>query len=274
MRVLAIGDVLQIVDRRNPIAHSSAHLLSDPSERGHTTLGCRREATPGSVQARLVQEERPKAHAARCLHRIGEMTRRHADERDACALRPACGRVRRLVARHGIVREGERPGWSAEVERLIGVVQALPPARVLDVGCGTGFLTQHLRGELVALDQSARMVEIAAARMPNARVVQERCRSSAVRRRRVRPRLHEPFPPPPAARRARRFHRRSPSRRTRARRRRGCACARTLPGGAGRRVVAMARGTAGTGIPSRLPSSSVSSASVTCSTKDAGSWSS
>ncbi len=66
----------------------------------------------------------------------------------------------------------ERPGWSAEVEQLIAVVRALPPARVLDVACGTGFLTRHLRGELVALDQSARMVEIAAARMPHARVLQ------------------------------------------------------------------------------------------------------
>ena len=72
----------------------------------------------------------------------------------------------------GSLAERERPGWSAEVEQLIGVVQALPPARVLDVACGTGFLTQHLRGEVVALDQSARMVEIAAARLPHARVLQ------------------------------------------------------------------------------------------------------
>ncbi len=72
----------------------------------------------------------------------------------------------------GSFAERERPGWAAEVEQLIGVVRALPPARVLDVACGTGFLTQHLRGELVALDQSARMVEIAAARMPHARVLQ------------------------------------------------------------------------------------------------------
>ena len=72
----------------------------------------------------------------------------------------------------GSFAERERPGWSAEVEQLIGVVRALPPARVLDVACGTGFLTQHLRGELVALDQSARMVEIAAARIPHARVLQ------------------------------------------------------------------------------------------------------
>ncbi len=51
-------------------------------------------------------------------------------------------------------------------------MQALPPARVLDVACGTGFLTRHLRGEVVAVDQSPRMVEIAAARLPHARVLQ------------------------------------------------------------------------------------------------------
>ena len=72
----------------------------------------------------------------------------------------------------GSFAERDRPGWSAEVEQLIGVLQALQPARVLDVACGTGFLTQHLRGEVVGLDQSARMVEIAAARMPHARVLE------------------------------------------------------------------------------------------------------
>ncbi len=65
-----------------------------------------------------------------------------------------------------------RPGWHAEVEQLVGVIGALAPARVLDVACGTGFLTQHLRGDVVGLDQSGPMVEIAAARMPRARVVQ------------------------------------------------------------------------------------------------------
>ena len=66
----------------------------------------------------------------------------------------------------------ERLGFSEEVEQLIEVVRGLAPARVLDVGCGTGFLTQHLRGDVVALDQSAAMLEIAASRMPQARVVQ------------------------------------------------------------------------------------------------------
>lgn len=72
----------------------------------------------------------------------------------------------------GLFLERDRPGWARRVDELIDVVGNLPPARVLDVACGTGFLTRHLRGDVVALDQSARMVEIAAARAPQARVLQ------------------------------------------------------------------------------------------------------
>lgn len=66
----------------------------------------------------------------------------------------------------------ERPGWGEEVERLVALLAGLPPARTLDVACGTGFLTRHLQGAVVGLDQSAAMVEIAAGRMPRAEVVQ------------------------------------------------------------------------------------------------------
>jgi ubiquinone/menaquinone biosynthesis C-methylase UbiE len=51
------------------------------------------------------------------------------------------------------------------------VLRGLPPARTLDVACGTGYLTQHLRGAVVGLDQSASMIEIASARVPAARFV-------------------------------------------------------------------------------------------------------
>ena len=61
----------------------------------------------------------------------------------------------------------DRPGWDEEVERLVGLVGALPPARTLDVACGTGFLTRHLRGLVVGLDQSEAMVAIAQSRLPN-----------------------------------------------------------------------------------------------------------
>ena len=65
----------------------------------------------------------------------------------------------------------DRPGWDDEVAALCEVVAALPPARTLDVACGTGFLTRHLRGDVVGLDASEAMVEIARARMPARRFV-------------------------------------------------------------------------------------------------------
>lgn len=42
-----------------------------------------------------------------------------------------------------------RPGWGRAFERLVGLVAGLAPARTLDVACGTGFLTRHLRGPVV-----------------------------------------------------------------------------------------------------------------------------
>lgn len=58
-----------------------------------------------------------------------------------------------------------------QVVAVIEAIAALPPARTLDVACGTGFLSQHLRGELTLLDASDEMLAIAAARVPNARIV-------------------------------------------------------------------------------------------------------
>jgi len=72
----------------------------------------------------------------------------------------------------GLYADRDRPGWHEEVERVCGVVAGLAPARVLDVACGTGFLTRHLRGEVVGLDQSPAMVAVASSRLPEARVVQ------------------------------------------------------------------------------------------------------
>jgi ubiquinone/menaquinone biosynthesis C-methylase UbiE len=66
----------------------------------------------------------------------------------------------------------DRPGWREEVMALIDTLRALPPARTLDVACGTGFLTRHLPGEVTGLDQSAAMVTVARSRLPGAEVVQ------------------------------------------------------------------------------------------------------
>jgi ubiquinone/menaquinone biosynthesis C-methylase UbiE len=66
----------------------------------------------------------------------------------------------------------ERPHWDDELRALARALAALPSLRTLDVACGTGFLTQHLSGDVTGLDQSASMLEVAAARMPAARLVQ------------------------------------------------------------------------------------------------------
>ena len=57
------------------------------------------------------------------------------------------------------------------VAALVDVVRTLPPARTLDVACGTGFLTQYLHGDVTALDASADMLAIAAERVPDASLV-------------------------------------------------------------------------------------------------------
>ena len=67
------------------------------------------------------------------------------------------------------------------MRELVGVLERLSPARVLDVACGTGFLTRHLRGEVTALDQSPEMVAIATERLPGARVAAGRRHGAAVR---------------------------------------------------------------------------------------------
>jgi SAM-dependent methyltransferase len=61
-----------------------------------------------------------------------------------------------------------RPDWDEDVRSLTLTLAALPPARTLDVACGTGFLTQHLRGDITALDQSERMLGIARQRVRGA----------------------------------------------------------------------------------------------------------
>ena len=66
----------------------------------------------------------------------------------------------------------ERPGWQEELDQALARVARLPPARTLDVACGTGYLTQHLSGEVVGLDQSARMLAEARRRLPHAVLVQ------------------------------------------------------------------------------------------------------
>src|SRR5262245_35041085 len=72
----------------------------------------------------------------------------------------------------GLYQDRVRPGWEDELALLAGVIASLPPVRTLDVACGTGFLTRHLRGEVVGLDQSERMLRVAREQVPAASFVQ------------------------------------------------------------------------------------------------------
>ncbi len=69
----------------------------------------------------------------------------------------------------GLHADRERPGWEDELRLLESVIRDLPPVRTLDIACGTGFLTRHLRGDVVGLDASGRMLEVARAQAPQVR---------------------------------------------------------------------------------------------------------
>ena len=72
----------------------------------------------------------------------------------------------------GAYQGRDRPGWNEELRELTGLVQALSPARTLDVGCGTGFVTQHLSGPLrVGLDSSFSMLRHTRSRLPGVLLV-------------------------------------------------------------------------------------------------------
>jgi ubiquinone/menaquinone biosynthesis C-methylase UbiE len=72
---------------------------------------------------------------------------------------------------HGRFAGRERPAWRELLDDLADTLWALPPARTLDVACGTGYATRWLPGEITGLDQSKRMLAIAAERLPDAHFV-------------------------------------------------------------------------------------------------------
>jgi ubiquinone/menaquinone biosynthesis C-methylase UbiE len=72
----------------------------------------------------------------------------------------------------GLYADRDRPDWDDEVAVLAELIATLPPKRTLDVACGTGFLTRYLRGDVVGLDQSERMLGVAREEVPAARFVE------------------------------------------------------------------------------------------------------
>jgi ubiquinone/menaquinone biosynthesis C-methylase UbiE len=65
-----------------------------------------------------------------------------------------------------------RPGWAEELTALSDAIGALRFDTILDIACGTGFLTRYLRKTVVGLDQSASMLAIARSRVLGASFVQ------------------------------------------------------------------------------------------------------
>jgi ubiquinone/menaquinone biosynthesis C-methylase UbiE len=64
----------------------------------------------------------------------------------------------------GLYAGRDRPGWEDELAAVEDVVSSLPPSPTLDVACGTGFITRHLRGRVVAMDSSPGMLAESRAR--------------------------------------------------------------------------------------------------------------
>jgi demethylmenaquinone methyltransferase/2-methoxy-6-polyprenyl-1,4-benzoquinol methylase len=71
----------------------------------------------------------------------------------------------------GLYATRERPGWHEEVEALERMLRSLRFGAILDVACGTGFLTRLFQGRVAGLDQSASMLGIARTRVPGGSVV-------------------------------------------------------------------------------------------------------
>jgi ubiquinone/menaquinone biosynthesis C-methylase UbiE len=66
----------------------------------------------------------------------------------------------------GLFERRIRPGWAEELAVLKDVLASLRFSSFLDVACGTGFLSESLRGHVTGLDQSASMLAIARSRIP------------------------------------------------------------------------------------------------------------
>jgi ubiquinone/menaquinone biosynthesis C-methylase UbiE len=72
----------------------------------------------------------------------------------------------------GLFAARVRPRWHEELTALRSVLRALSIRSVLDVACGTGFLTQDLSGRVTGLDRSSSMLRIACGRLPHGALVQ------------------------------------------------------------------------------------------------------
>ncbi|MFI4972505.1 MAG: class I SAM-dependent methyltransferase [Hyphomicrobiales bacterium] len=72
----------------------------------------------------------------------------------------------------------EHPGGDAGVAaRVRDVLSALPNIKTIDVGCGTGYVSRWLPGQLTLMDASSAMLLIARRRLPGAGLVRSKAPS-------------------------------------------------------------------------------------------------
>jgi ubiquinone/menaquinone biosynthesis C-methylase UbiE len=78
----------------------------------------------------------------------------------------------------GLGDKAEHPKGGEDMPDLLPAISLVPPARVLDVACGAGFLTRRPAGEVVGLNRSETMLEIArkGVRRPSCAATPCRCR--------------------------------------------------------------------------------------------------
>jgi ubiquinone/menaquinone biosynthesis C-methylase UbiE len=71
----------------------------------------------------------------------------------------------------GVGGAAEHPEAAEERYALLRALSGMLPAKTLDAGYGTGFLTRLLPGVITGLDQSEAMIKIARRRVPEATFV-------------------------------------------------------------------------------------------------------
>ena len=77
----------------------------------------------------------------------------------------------RRAAEYDMTSWDHPQGDPRAAEAVRSVIASLPPMRTLDIGCGTGYVSRWLPGELTLLDASPAMLAIARNRLAAARVV-------------------------------------------------------------------------------------------------------
>jgi len=66
-------------------------------------------------------------------------------------LQDARAKIEQVLQRDGLQARIRASHWDEDMDAITRTIAALPPARTLDVACGTGFLTRHLRGEVTGI---------------------------------------------------------------------------------------------------------------------------